>query len=76
MRGKPGTGGAEAPWNFTVPLPRTAQRRLKAWAAENGVELRDIGVEGLKLWAAKHRVVLPPLDIEETEEDGARVVVN
>jgi hypothetical protein len=63
-------------WMFTVRLPRAAQRRIKAWAGENGVDIQQIGEEALQLWADKHRVVLPPLRAAEPDEDGARVVVN
>jgi hypothetical protein len=74
MQGRSGRG-VDTPWNFTVPLPRAAQRKLKAYAAENGVELRDIGVEALQLWAAENGVTLPPLDITEPDEEPRAVVV-
>jgi hypothetical protein len=70
MQGK----GDQAPWNFTTPLPRAAQRALKRWALDNDVELRDIGIEALELWAKKHNVALPPLR-EDPETERRAIAV-
>lgn len=71
MQGKPGT-----PWNFTVQLPRPVQRKLKVYCAENDVEIRDIGIRALELWAAEAKVELPPLEESEPGNKRDSVVID